>query len=86
MSKPRNVRNFWIEADIDGQSTQLSGGPKSKDGGFRLTVKMRHHGEIVTAAVIAGEANDKGGLVFYIRPMIANGAGLLEGHTFETER
>ena len=28
------MRNFWIDVDIDGRKTRLSGGPKSKDGGF----------------------------------------------------
>lgn len=32
---PRNVRNFWIDAQIDGR-TVLTGGPKGKGGGAAL--------------------------------------------------
>jgi hypothetical protein len=51
---PRNVRNFWIEASIDGRSADFNGGPQSKDGGFRLTIKQRADGEIVKAFEING--------------------------------
>ena len=27
------VRNFYVEADIDGRQTMLGGGPRNKDGG-----------------------------------------------------
>ena len=26
------MRNFWIDVDIDGRKTLLSGGPRTKDG------------------------------------------------------
>ena len=37
------VRNFWFEADVDGYHTQLSGGPRSKDGryGYCVVPKRR---------------------------------------------
>lgn len=50
------VRNFWLEAYIDGRQTNLSGGPKAKDGGFTLLVYMRRHGEPVEALRITGLA------------------------------
>jgi len=40
------VRNWWIEADVDGRKTPLSGGPRSKDGGFQLTIYQRVKGNI----------------------------------------
>ena len=48
------VRNFWIEAAIDGRKTRLRGGPVSKDGGFSLTIYQRSNGGIVRALVIEG--------------------------------
>lgn len=52
------VRNFWIEADIDGRKTSLEGGPRSKDGGFNLTVYIRDHGSIAKALRVTGEEVD----------------------------
>ena len=59
----RNVRNFWIKLDVDGQK-RMAGGPARKDGGFELTVKMRNGetGEsgVVDALTIRGIAHDSG--------------------------
>ena len=54
---PRNVRNFWIDANIDGRQETLSGGPQGKNGGFTLTVKMRDNGDIKTVLTVQGDAN-----------------------------
>lgn len=35
------VRNFWIDANIDGRLTELSGGPRDKTGGMDVTIKQR---------------------------------------------
>jgi hypothetical protein len=43
---PRNVRNFWLEADIDGRKETLTGGPKNRDGGISITLKVREKGEV----------------------------------------
>lgn len=43
------VRNFWLDAQIDGRKTELSGGPASKDGGMYIVIKQRKEGGIVTA-------------------------------------
>ncbi len=51
---PRNVRNFWLELDVDGKRTRVETGPQSKDGGFSLDVKMRDEGGIVRAALLTG--------------------------------
>lgn len=56
------IRNFWVEADIDGRSTTLAGGPRSRTGGFELTVKVRDAGAIKVAAEVRGYANDDGKL------------------------
>ncbi len=56
--KPRNVRNFWISAVIDGLGSPVVGGPPQKDGGFELTIKQRHEGEIVPALTVEGREVD----------------------------
>ena len=38
------VRNFWVDADIDGRQTGLGGGPMSKDGGMDVTIYQRDGG------------------------------------------
>ena len=43
------VRNFWIDADIDGRQTMLSGGPRSKDDGMRINIFQRDNGGIEEA-------------------------------------
>lgn len=50
------VRNFWIEAEIDGRKTKLSGGPRSKDGGFILDIYQCMNGQSVPICAIRGEA------------------------------
>jgi len=60
------VRNWWIEADIDGRRTELSGGPRAKTGGFTLRIYQRNCGAIMTAARIEGFAKDNGDLILRI--------------------
>ena len=48
------MRNFWIECEIDGKKTKLASGPRAKDGGFELTVKVRSNGESLRAVEIRG--------------------------------
>jgi len=49
MTKPANVRPFYMEAEIDGRKTTLSGGPRSKTGGMEVNIYQRNEGEIETA-------------------------------------
>lgn len=70
--KPRVVRNFWIEADIDGRDSRLVGGPQPQHGGFDLTIKQRDtDGDgnvmVTTAYEIMGRANGDGTLSISIR-------------------
>lgn len=53
------VRNYYLEAEIDGRNTKLTGGPSSKEGGFHQTIFMRDEGEIVEALNIYGESDGK---------------------------
>lgn len=43
------IINFWIDANIDGRETILSGGPRSKEGGMGVKIKQRNCGSITTA-------------------------------------
>ena len=54
------MRNFWIESQVDGRETPLTGGPRSKDGGFNLKVKVRDQGASTLGLDIRGwEENGK---------------------------
>lgn len=46
------VRNFWVEAEIDGRETNAKGGPVRKDGGMEVTIYQRDDGQIKTVARI----------------------------------
>jgi len=48
------MRNFYLEADIDGRKTNLTGGPSSKDGGFSLDIFMRSENKSEKVLNIAG--------------------------------
>ena len=61
------VRNFWVDADIDGRQTELGGGPRSKSGGMDVTVYQRDDGSISTAIRIACRVNFEGKLVLAVR-------------------
>lgn len=66
MKTPRTVRNFWIDAKIDGQVTKLSGGPKDKEGGIYLKVYQRNNGAVVTALEVSGLVQRDGTLVLEV--------------------
>ncbi len=56
------VRNFWIDANIDGRRTRLRGGPRGREGGFDLAICQRARGQIVRALEVAGECGTDGTL------------------------
>ncbi len=41
---PRNVRNFWMDAYVDGRKTNISGGPVGKYGEMVVAIKIRENG------------------------------------------
>ena len=43
---PRNVRNFWIELDVDGRKKKVCTGPRTANGEFEITIRVRDHGDI----------------------------------------
>ena len=55
----RNVRNFRIEAEVDGRKTLIAFGPRGKDGGFYLTVYMRNKEEAEAVLELEGRIEGK---------------------------
>ena len=46
------VRNFWIDADIDGRQTELSGGPRGRVDGMSIEIYQRDNGSIANCLKI----------------------------------
>jgi len=78
---PVIVRNFWVDAQVDGRQEDLGSGPRAKDGGMTLQVYQRDDGGIVKALSIWGTTRTDGTLVL----QIADGKGNLL-HTVTTHR
>ena len=55
---PRCIRNFWLTAHIDGRRTPFASGPRSKCGGFWLSVYCRDRGAIARPVRITGRCVD----------------------------
>lgn len=64
---PQNVRNFWVEGNIDGRGPVNFGGPKARDGGFEMTVYQRDEGDVTVALRLAGRALSDGRLVLDVQ-------------------
>jgi hypothetical protein len=81
------MRNWWIEGQVDGRRSEMTGGPKSRDGGFELTVYMRDEGSSKIAVTVSGRATRAGELVLNVTPgtrMEATSCG--QGFEIETKR
>lgn len=52
------VRNFYVEANIDGRQTTLGGGPKSKTGEMTVRLYQRDEGVITDALLIECKERD----------------------------
>lgn len=52
------VRNFYVEANIDGRQTILGGGPKSKTGEMSVRLYQRDDGAITDALLIECKERD----------------------------
>lgn len=60
------LHNFHVVARVDGRDNIVSFGPRSKDGGFSLTITMLNRGEIVKAVQIEGKVKDNGAALLLI--------------------
>lgn len=61
---PRNVRNFWIELQVDGKKEIVATGPKNSGGGFEAKIYWRVRGAVCDVpAIIRGYVSKEGALV-----------------------
>ena len=58
-----SVRNFWVEASIDGRESKVAGGPRAKTDGMTTTIYQRENGDIRTAFKIVSRVNTAGKLL-----------------------
>ena len=65
---PRNLRNFWVTAEVDGRKTPVKFGPRAKDGGFRMTIYMRAEGDSTRAVIIEGKALEDDKILLIVDP------------------
>ena len=63
---PRNVRNFWVEVEVDGYKNPITFGPREKDGGFEMVIKQRKEGKVAIGAYIRGYVTKEGKIVLTI--------------------
>lgn len=64
------VRNFWINARVDGRRTNVAGGPRARDGGMSVTIYLRSEGAVKKALSIECNAFDDGTLVVKCEPQL----------------
>jgi hypothetical protein len=67
---PRVVRNFWVAGEVDGRRSPLSGGPRARGGGIRLTLYQRKEGRVATALKVHCCANGNGTLWLEVEPVL----------------
>lgn len=61
---PRNVRNFWVELEVDGRKQRaMATGPRNADGGFSLRIYQRDNGQVAGPFVTIYGDVDNGKLV-----------------------
>ena len=68
---PRNVRNFWFDAWIDGKQEKVSSGPRAKNGGMDIVLKVRNKGSVVGPVAIRCQAAGEK-LIVSIRDDVGN--------------
>lgn len=71
------IRNFWVDAEVDGRANKLAGGPIAKTGGLTVSIKQRDNGSITEPYNIRSYVDFNGDLCTQI---YKNGT-LLDTHT-----
>lgn len=87
---PKSVRNFWVETEVDSESSRwknnVGSGPRSATGGFFTGIYIRDHGKVSTSGLfISGKATQDGKL-YLIAYKIHNDAVGEEVFRMATER
>mgnify|MGYP001598960663 CR=1 FL=1 len=54
---PKNVRNTWVEAKVDGRKTDIVFGPRAKSGGLTMTIWIRDRNNIAKAIDVSVKHN-----------------------------
>lgn len=67
----RNVRNFWINLDVDGRQP-IATGPSEASGGASAVIKVRLAGDPIDALEVDMHANVDGTLTLTVRDLITN--------------
>jgi len=65
--KPANVWNFMVELEVDGRNTPVMTGPAARDGGFDMTIYIRHDGGVMKALTVTGLERN-GELILDVHP------------------
>jgi hypothetical protein len=63
---PRNLRNFWLEANIDGLSRPFASGPRNKEGNMTLNLSTAINGESVRVLKVECYPGENGHNRIYI--------------------
>lgn len=66
----RHVRNFGIEAVIDGRASRLRGGPRAREGALCLRLYQRDEGEALLALELFCSATVDGVLRLHVSPKL----------------
>jgi len=61
------VRNFYMESQVDGRKTLITGGPRTKDGGMVITLYQKEKGESVEILDVSSSVLPNGKLRTIIR-------------------
>ena len=64
------VRPFYMEANIDGRASRLSGGPKSKSGGMGINIYQRDKGSIITMFKINSYSSMRDGKLYLVTEVL----------------
>lgn len=51
------MRNFWIKGQVDGRNSNITGGPRNKEGGMNVSLYQRVQGESVEVVEIESIAD-----------------------------
>lgn len=68
-----SVRPFYIEADIEGRQTNLTGGPRRKDGEARINIYQRDEGSITRPFYIEQYSKQEDGVHKLVTDVYHNG-------------
>ena len=61
------MRNFYMESQVDGRKTLITGGPRTKDGGMVITLYQKEKGESVEILDVSSSVLQNGKLRTIIR-------------------